>query len=107
MPRRCSTPLMAAATLGYADIVEFLLVQNANPYRKNKDGQTALQLATAAGHAECAALIEQAMQAHSPDEYAMPESAAERTDEASAGEKEASSIVGFLRRLNPFKTATS
>jgi len=101
------TPLMAAATLGHADIVEFLLIQNANPYRKNKEGKTALQLASAGGHAECVALIEQAMQTHSPDEYAVPESAAERTDDATAAEKEASSIVGFLRRLNPFKTATS
>ncbi len=101
------TPLMAAAKLGHADIVEFLLVQNANPYRQNKEGKTALQLASAAGHDECVALIEQAMQAHAPDEYGPPQASAGSQDEASAEEKESSSIVGFLRRLNPFKTATS
>ncbi len=101
------TPLMAAATLGHADIVEFLLAHNANPYRRNKDGQTALELATAAGHAECVALIEQAMQAHSPDEYATPATGNDQEGDEEAGEKETSSIVGFLRRLNPFKTAAS
>ncbi len=102
-----TTPLMAAASLGHADIVAFLLEQNANPFRKNKAGKTAVDLASEAGHVECVNLIQAAMQAHSPDEYATPEPAAAARAGAEDDDKGESSIVAFLRKLNPFKTAAS
>jgi len=101
-----TTPLMAAAGLGHVDIVEFLLERNANPFRRNKAGQTARDLAEAGGHAECVARLDAAMQAHSPGDYDSSEQFEASTDE-STGEKEGSSIVAFLRKLNPFKTASS
>ena len=54
------TPLIEAARLGHDDVVRVLLIAKADPNIKNKDGKTALQLASEGGHEESVALLTQA-----------------------------------------------
>jgi ankyrin repeat protein len=51
-------PLMADAENGHFDIVAELLKLAASPAKTNSDGQTALDLARAAGHEAIVALLE-------------------------------------------------
>jgi ankyrin repeat protein len=48
------TPLMRAAFLGFAPVVEVLLEAGADPARRNRRGQTAAQIAQGANHVEVA-----------------------------------------------------
>ena len=52
-----NSALMAGAAKGHAPIVRRLLAAGAQKELRNGDGQTALQLAQAGGHAECVRLL--------------------------------------------------
>jgi len=95
------SPLMAAAKVGHANIVALMLEKGCNPWNRNRQGETALDIATRQGHAECIALLEQKMATTRAADYAKTdaaESAAAMTEEETR-----SSIVSFLKNLNPFK----
>lgn len=53
------TPLMLAAVRGHADVCRLLLDNGANALDKDASGLMAAQIASAAGHVELAALLEQ------------------------------------------------
>lgn len=53
-----NTPLHGAALFGHAEIVEWLLANDANPYAADFNGKTPLDLAAANGHAEVVALLQ-------------------------------------------------
>ncbi|MGI2298740.1 ankyrin repeat domain-containing protein [Candidatus Cardinium hertigii] len=55
------TPLHIAASLNRVDIVNALLTSDAEVNEKNKNGETALDLAKAKNHSECITLLEQMM----------------------------------------------
>ncbi len=91
-----TTPLMAAASVGNAEIINLLLQHNANPFRKNRVGETALSIATRFEHHECVAVLKRKLATSEPADY---------TEVKVDDEEEArSSIVGFLKKLNPFKS---
>jgi ankyrin repeat protein len=54
------TPLHSAAASGRAEMVQQLLKAGADPRRKSKEGKTAAEMARERGHAELAAVIENA-----------------------------------------------
>lgn len=60
------TPLMLAAVRGHADVCRLLLDNGANALDTDARGLTAAEIASAAGHAEIAALLEQVAAATSP-----------------------------------------
>lgn len=53
------TPLMAAASLGHGEIVQFLLDNGSDVHQQNFDGETALDIAFAAGHKDIVTLLRQ------------------------------------------------
>ena len=52
-----ATPLMAASSKGHPDVVQLLLIYNADPTLKTQDGLTALRLATEKGHYEVVSVL--------------------------------------------------
>jgi ankyrin repeat protein len=95
------SPLMAAAKVGHADIVALMLEKGCNPWNRNRQGETALDIATKQGHAECVALLEQKMATTRAEDYETGDSAPEETPMTE--EETRTSIVSFLKNLNPFK----
>lgn len=95
-----TTPVMAAANVGHLEILRLLLDGGCSPHATNHAGQTALQIAVAAGHAECAALLREYLsRSPAPDSGETTEiKNARRTEPARGGMGE---VLGFLRRLNP------
>lgn len=61
------TLLMEAATDGHLDVVRFLIERGADVHETGWDGTTALDLATAGGHEDVAAWLEQVMAASPRD----------------------------------------
>jgi len=96
------SPLMAAAKVGNADIVNLMLEHGCNPWRKNPDGNTALDIATAGGHEDCIHALQQKMESTTPDDYGqLPATTLE--DEGQESVEEArENIISVLKRLNPF-----
>lgn len=62
-----TSPLMYAATLGHAEICRILLDAGADPVLKNRQGQDALSLASAAGHDAVKAVLLAAVAASAHD----------------------------------------
>ena len=92
------TPVMYAASLGRTEIMRFFLENGCNPHYRNNKGQTALELAAAAGHQDCVAILRDFMLKVLPpneDQEAM----------AASGGKERGAllgrIMGFLRGHKP------
>lgn len=96
------SPLMAAAKVGNLEIVTLMLEHGCNPWRKNPDGYTALDIATAGGHQECIQLLRHKMESTTPDDYAqLPATTVEDEGEETIEEAK-SNIVSVLKKLNPF-----
>lgn len=92
------SPLMVAARVGNAEIVALMLNHGYNPWRKNPDGDTALDLATIAGHEACMDILLRKMKTTNPDDYArLPATIAESDIEEANG-----NVVYMLKRLNPY-----
>lgn len=96
-----TTPLMTAASVGNLEILQILLESGCCPHVRNNAGQSALDIARAAGHADCAALLQEYL-AKTP-----APSAASGAGPGPAGDVGAnngggmSEVLGFLRRFNP------
>ncbi len=96
------SPLMAAAKVGNAEIVNLMLDNGCNPWRKNPEGYTALDIATAEGNEDCIQILRQKMEATTPDDYAqLPATTIDDEGEESV-EETRNNIVSVLKKLNPF-----
>ena len=85
---------MAAARVGNAEIVTLMLEHGCNPWRKNPEGNTALDMAIANGRGACIDILQQKMKTTTPQEYAqLPATTVEEDDEETRN-----NIV----KLNPF-----
>jgi ankyrin repeat protein len=99
-----TTPTMAAAAIGNVEILKLLLDKGCNPFSKNKSGETALDIAVRGSHAECETILRNAMSSSSPDEYdqqdvSLPAVGNDEEEDQLTREN----VIGFLRKLNPFK----
>ena len=92
------SPLMAAARVGNAEIVTLMLEHGCNPWRKNPEGNTALDMAVANGHEDCIDILQQKMKITTPQDYAqLPATTIEEDTEEARN-----NIVSVLKKLNPF-----
>lgn len=92
------SPLMAAARVGHADIVSLMLEHGCNPWRKDPEGNTALDMAIANGHETCIDILQQKMKKTTPQDYVqLPATTVE--DDA---EETRNNIISVLKKLNPF-----
>jgi len=92
------SPLMAAARVGNAEIVTLMLEHGCNPWRKNLEGNTALDMAIANGRGACIDILHQKMKTTTPQDYAkLPATTVEEDDEETRN-----NIVSVLKKLNPF-----
>lgn len=94
------SPLMLAVNLGHKEIVDALLEKGANPFIKNAEGNTARDIANLKNFAEIAMAIELHM-AKNPS-LADKATSAVVTSTEEAEEEDVKSVVGFLKKLNPF-----
>lgn len=90
-----TTPLMAAAEQGNAEIVKLLLDAGCSPLHKNNQGKTALDIASRKGFTSCEELIRSFMQRQAASAVSRPQP----TQETSI----MSGILSFLRKRNPTK----
>lgn len=96
------SPLMAAAKVGNVEIVNLMLEHGCNPWRKNPDGNTALDIATAGGHEECIHILRRKMETTTPDDYAQLPATTVENDVGETVEETKSNIISVLKKLNPF-----
>lgn len=100
-----TTPVMAAASSGQLEIMQILLEGGCCPHSRNQAGQSALDLAEAAGHSECAALLREYLaKTPAPDTTSATAGGAPVTDAPAPAPARAggmAEVLGFLRRLNP------
>jgi hypothetical protein len=91
------TPLMFAASLGHTDIARILLDAGCDPNKRDRRGNTALDLASKAGHEDCATVIEEYASGSPPSTGAS--GAAEQPRPERGGLM--SRVLGFLRTTTP------
>jgi ankyrin repeat protein len=96
------SPLMAAAKVGNAEIVNLMLDNGCNPWRKNPDGNTALDIATAGGHEDCIDALQQKMESTTPDDYGQLPATTLEDEGQETAEEAKENIISVLKRLNPF-----
>ena len=89
------SPLMAAARVGNVEIVTLMLDHGCNPWRKDPNGNTALDMATVNGHEACMDVLLQKMKTTTPDDYAQLPATSEDDDTKS-------NVVSMFKRMNPF-----
>lgn len=95
------TPLMASVAVGNLDLVKLMLEYGCSPYSTNREGKRAIDIARDAGFVECEQILQKFMAAN-PSEQA--DAAASTEKPVSEAEPEMKEVVGFLRRLNPFRS---
>lgn len=93
------TPLMASVAVGNPELVELMLEYGCNPHTTNREGKRAIDMAKEAGFADCQAILHKFMAANPPQQAAAP-----IEKPADEPEPEMKEVVGFLRRLNPFRS---
>lgn len=96
------SPLMAAAKVGNVEIINLMLEHGCNPWRKNPDGHTALDIATAEGHEDCIRVLRHKMEISTPDDYAQLPATTVADEGDETVEETKSNIISVLKRLNPF-----
>lgn len=94
------TPLMASVAVGNAELVKLMLEYGCDPHATNGEGKRAIDLARESGFGDCEQILKKHMTAH-PTRKAPPAAA---TTQAEPDEPEMNEVVGFLRRLNPFRS---
>jgi len=96
------SPLMAAAKVGNVEIINLMLEHGCNPWRKNPDGNTALDIAIAEGHEGCIHVLRQKMESTTPDDFAQLPATTEEDEDDESVEETKINIISVLKRLNPF-----
>ncbi|MDR9435753.1 MAG: ankyrin repeat domain-containing protein [Thiohalophilus sp.] len=94
------TPLMASVTVGNAELVKLMLEYGCDPHATNGEGKRAIDLAKASGFTDCEQILQKHMDSNP---FRKNTQAAPATVQADA-ESEMNEVVGFLRRLNPFRS---
>ncbi|MEX2364957.1 MAG: ankyrin repeat domain-containing protein [Pseudohongiellaceae bacterium] len=95
------TPLMASVAVGNTELVNLMLEYGCSPYTTNREGKRAIDLARESGFSDCEGILDKYMAAHPPGKADTPPAATKDTEEA---EPEMNEVIGFLRRLNPFRS---
>lgn len=94
------TPVMYAASLGRTEIMQYFLEQGCNPHHRNNKGETALELAAAAGHQDCVDILRNFMRKiPPPNEHA--DGLEEIVDKSTPRGALMGRILGFLRGHKP------
>ena len=96
------TPLMAAASVGNLELTKLFLDFGCNPFNKKDDGKQAIDIAQEGNYAECVQAIQDYMNAHPEQQVHAQTVSKQKTDVSEDEEESMSSVVGFLRKLNPF-----
>lgn len=97
------TPLMVSATVGNVELAEIMLEHGCNPYAKNANGETALDIALCSGFEDCARIIEKAQATMTAGEYEARHKNLGKETKTSHSEKTGFfGKTGFFRKLNPF-----
>ena len=94
-----STPLMVAASVGNAEIIEFLLSVGCNPFKTNNDGYDSLVVAQKKNFPDCEKIIKEYMDTHPELKNIDIDSSSSENEDV---EEEISSVVSLLKKLNPF-----
>lgn len=92
------TPVMYAASLGHTEIMQFFLEHGCNPHHRNRRGETALDIANAAGHKDCSVILRDYMQKVAPPSASDNPAIADTTPQRGAL---MGRILGFLRGHKP------
>lgn len=93
------TPLMVASSVGNPEMVSLLLNHDCDPYMVNKEGKRAIDIASDMGHKQCRDILEKFMQQHPKQIMGDGSQPVAPVEDEEIGE-----VVGFLRRLNPFRS---
>jgi len=94
------TPVMYAASLGRAEIMRFFLEHGCNPHHRSKKGETALELAAAAGHQDCVEILRNYMRKMPPPSEQQGSGEAQNNNAPARGAL-MGRILGFLRGNKP------
>jgi ankyrin repeat protein len=94
------TPVMYAASLGRAEIMQYFLEHGCNPPHRSSKGETALELAAGAGHQDCVEILRTFMRKVPPptEQLEMTESESSKAPPRGAL---MGRILGFLRGNKP------
>ncbi len=95
------SPLMAAASVGSEELVELMLDQGCNPWKKTTKGKTALDYAVMSGNIQCENLIRAQLQASPEEEFKITQVVTQAEQENT----EKSFVIKMLQKLNPFKSS--
>ncbi|MFP3873920.1 MAG: ankyrin repeat domain-containing protein [Thiohalophilus sp.] len=93
------TPLMASVAVGNPELVKLMLEYGCDPHARNREGKRAIDMAQESGFTEGRDILNKYMATHPPGDASPAAGAAQ--EEA---EPEMKEVVGFLRRLNPFRS---
>jgi hypothetical protein len=91
------TPLMASAAVGNPELVTMMLEYGCDPYLANGEGKRAIDIAKESGFSECVDIIHEFMAKN-------PQQEVKRAPQPESEEPEMGEVLGFLRRLNPFRS---
>jgi len=95
------TPAMYAASLGRTEIMKAILDQGCNPHHRSNKGETALELAAAAGHQDCVAILRDYMSRVAPPAEESDTQVAEHEKGSQHRNALMGRILGFLRGHKP------
>jgi len=92
------SPLMAAAGVGSKELVELMLAEGCNPWKKTLKGRTALDYAIKSGSIECENLIRAQLLATPEEKFRAIAEAAQ----INSSNTDRSFLVKMFQKLNPF-----
>lgn len=95
------TPAMYAASLGRSEILKMILDQGCNPHHRSNKGQTALELAAAAGHQDCVDMLREYMRKVPPPSDVQADEPPPESEKESQRGAIMGRLLGFLRGNKP------